>query len=231
VAGSLSLVEGEGGEQAYEKWLTKLINRKQEQISIESQNQQEMPDIVLNKIGHDTSISEVTVEVTKPTARKKMRRGKVIRKKKRKKINVNEKEELGNIVVHPEFDSFPIVKTLKKDEYLEAVKPYSRMLEKLKNMVIKEENTGKEQSHKDYMEILSTIQQKQNYDLTVVQSEMNSKRLNEDYLKPDSKTMWKIKEDLLKEEETSWPKKDVHIQSSSHPALTLVSWEQLSHKQ
>merc|ERR1711962_1853584 len=230
VAGSLSLVEGEGGEQAHEKWLTKLINRKQEQILIESQNQQEIPDIDLNEIGHDTTISEVTVEATKPTARKKMRRGKVIRKKKRK-INVNEKEELGNLVVHPEFDSFPIVKTLKKDEYFKAVKPYSRMLEKLKNMVIKEESTGKGQSHKDYMEILSTIQQKQNYDLTVVQSEMNSKRLNEDYLKPDSKTVLKIKDDLLKEEETSWPETNVHIQSSSPPALTLVSWEQLSHHQ
>merc|ERR1711936_1306227 len=102
-----------GGDQVQEKWLTKLSNRKHQQISIESQTKQEIADIALNKIVHDTTISEVKVEDTKPTERKKMRREKVIRKKKRKKINVDEKEDLGNIVVHPEFDSFPIVKTLK----------------------------------------------------------------------------------------------------------------------
>merc|ERR1712212_722296 len=231
LTGSLSLVEGGEGVQVQEKWLTKLFNRKQEQISIDSQTEQEIADISLNKIVHDTTISEVKVEDTKPAARQKMRRGKVIRKKKRKKVNVDEKEDLGNIVVHPKFDSFPIVKTLKKDKYLKAVKPYSRMLEKLKNMVIKEESTGNGQSHKDYMEILSTIQQKQNYDLKVVRSEMNAKRLNEDHLKPDNDSMMKIENDLLKKGDISGPKTNVDIQSSSHPALKLVSWDQLSDQQ
>merc|ERR1712212_368086 len=85
LTGSLSLVEGGGADQVQEKWLTKLFNRKHQKISIDSQTKQEIADIALNKIVHDTTISEVKVEDTKPTARKKMRRGKVIRKKKRKK--------------------------------------------------------------------------------------------------------------------------------------------------
>merc|ERR1711936_415479 len=98
-------------------------------------------------------------------------------------------------------------------------------------MVIKEESTGNGQSHEDYMEILSTIQQKQNYDLSVVRSEMNAKRLNEDYLKPNNESIMKIEDDLLKKGDISGLKTNVDIHSSSHPALKLVSWDQLSQQQ
>ena len=155
-----------------------------------------------------------------------------------------------NIIIHPKFDSFPIVKTSNKDKNSKAVELYSRMLEKLRNMVIKEERTVKELSHKDYIEILSKIQQKQNYDLTVIQSEINAKKLNEDYLKYDPKDieanrlndgffksthkpMLKIRDDLLKKEETSVPLRNVQPPSPSppHPAISLVSWDQLVYHQ
>ena len=241
LAGSLFLVEGEGGKLIQKKWLTEQFNRKPDQILVESKTKPEIADIVSNKIAHDNN--GIKTGATKPTARKKIRRGRVIKKKITKK-------ELANIIIHPKFDSFPIVKTSKKDKDSKGVELYSRMLEKLRNMVIKEERTEKELSHKDYMEILSKIQQKQNYDLTVIQSEINAKKLNEDYLKYDPKAkdieanrlndgffqsthkpMLKIRDDLLKKEETSVSLRNVQPPSPSHPAIRLVSWDQLVYHQ
>ena len=238
LAGSLFLVEGEGGKLVQKKWLTEQFSRKPDQILVESKTKQEIADIVSNKIAHDNIAG-----ATKPTARKKIRRGRVIKKKIAKK-------ELAHINIHPKFDSFPIVKTSNKDKNSKAVELYSRMLEKLRNMVIKEERTVKELSHKDYIEILSKIQQKQNYDLTVIQSEINAKKLNEDDLKYDPKAkdieanrlndgffqsthkpMLKIRDDLLKKEETSVPLRNVQPPSPSHPAIRLVSWDQLVYHQ
>merc|ERR1711872_1147273 len=117
------------------------------------------------------------------------------RKIKRKKLNLkhgNEKEELSNFVVYPEFNSFPIVKISKKINLSNSGKHYSKMLEKLRVMVVEDEGTGSTHSPIEYMEMLSKIQEKQNYDMTAIKSEMNAKQLNEDFFKPDPNQSLKI---------------------------------------
>merc|ERR1711915_151954 len=79
----------------------------------------------------------------------------------------------------PVFKSFPLVKTYKK-QYSKS-KGNNDLITKLTEKVHKKKVLGIKQSHKDYMKILSEIQAKQNFDLGAVKSEMDARKLNEEY--------------------------------------------------
>merc|ERR1711915_563248 len=79
----------------------------------------------------------------------------------------------------PVFKSFPMVKTYKK-LYAKS-KGNNDLITKLTEKVQKKKVLGIKQSHKDYMKILSEIQAKQNFDLGAVKSEMDARKLNEEY--------------------------------------------------
>lgn len=88
---------------------------------------------------------------------------------------------------HPVFNSFPIVKDVKYTHDAKQRK-YSDLLEELENNVEQTEAAGLSQSHEDYMEMLSKIQEKQNFDLAAVKSEMTARKLNQEFFKSQTET-------------------------------------------
>merc|ERR1712025_415450 len=265
LAGSLCLVVGEkGGEIVQRKWLRNLSNRQtlmKDQIWDDSQDRASGREVDADKksekiINRRKLISVDETGTIEPAQRKNTRRGKLVIK--RKKLNLkhdNEKEELSNFVVHPEFNSFPIVKISKKINLSKSGKHYSKMLEKLRVMVVEDEGTGSTHSPIGYMEMLSKIQEKQNYDMTAIKSEMNAKQLNEDFFKPDPDQSLKIEQTqhydvsaVKSEMEAKRLNEDFFLsyqeppqrrkgdETSNHslltqtssPSIHLVSWDQLS---
>merc|ERR1711872_893796 len=267
LAGSLCLGVGEkGGEIVQRTWLRNLSNRQtpmKDQILDDSQDREIGQEVDADKkskkiINRRKLISVDETGTIEPAKRINTRRGKVARVIKRRKLNLkhdNEKEELSNFVVYPEFNSFPIVKISKKINLSNSGKHYSKMLEKLRVMVVEDEGTGSTHSPIKYMEMLSKIQEKQNYDMTAIKSEMNAKQLNEDFFKPDPNQSLKIEptqqydvsavksemeakrlnEDFFLSSNEP-PKRRNGDETSNHglltqkssPSINLVSWDQLS---
>merc|ERR1711915_8055 len=131
----------------------------------------------------------------------------------------------------PVFKSFPMVKTYKK-QYSKS-KGNNDLITKLTEKVQKKKVLGIKQSHKDYMKILSEIQATQNFDLGAVKSEMNARKLNEEYfnkanVEETSNDLAKNVDDKTDEKKISLLQEETALHRRGQKSISLLSWDELS---
>merc|ERR1711915_372435 len=131
----------------------------------------------------------------------------------------------------PVFKSFPLVKTYKK-LYAKS-KGNNDLITKLTEKVQKKKVLGIKQSHKDYMKILSEIQVKQNFDLGAVKSEMNARKLNEEYFNKanvdeTSDDLAKNVDDKTDEKKITLSQEETALPRRRQKSITLLTWDELS---
>merc|ERR1711915_109003 len=131
----------------------------------------------------------------------------------------------------PVFKSFPLLKTYKK-QYSKS-KGNNDLITKLTEKVQKKKVLGIKQSHKDYMKILSDIQAKQNFDLGAVKSEMDARKLNEEYFNKanvdeTSDDVAKNVDDKTDEKKITLSQEETALPTRRQKSITLLTWDELS---
>merc|ERR1712198_652843 len=99
--------------------------------------------------------------------------------------------------------------------------------------VQKKKVLGIKQSHEDYMKILSEIQAKQNFDLGAVKSEMDARKLNEEYF--DKANVDETSDDVSEnandkndEKEIALSQEETALPTRGQKSISLLSWDELS---
>merc|ERR1711915_300088 len=140
-------------------------------------------------------------------------------------------EDVKENIKLPVFKSFPLVKTYKK-QYSKS-KGNNDLITKLTEKVQKKKVLGIKQSHKDYMKILSEIQAKQNFDLGAVKSEMDARKLNEEYFNKanvdeSSDEVAKNVDDKTDEKKITLSQEENALPTRGQKSISLLSWDELS---
>merc|ERR1711915_959076 len=131
----------------------------------------------------------------------------------------------------PVFKSFSMVKTYRK-QYSKS-KGNNDLITKLTEKVQKKKILGIKQSHEDYMKILSEIQAKQNFDLGAVKSEMDARKLNEEYF--NNANVDETSDDVAKnvdyttdEKKITLLQEETALPTRGQKSISLLSWDELS---
>merc|ERR1711872_50451 len=140
-------------------------------------------------------------------------------------------EDAKEIIKLPVFKSFPMVKTYKK--HYSKSKGKNDLITKLTEKVQKNKVLGIKQSHEDYMKILSEIQAKQNFDLGSVKSEMDARKLNEEYFNKanvdeTSDDVAENANDQNDEKEIALSQEESALPTREQKSISLLSWDELS---